>query len=141
MPPRRSARLTAAAFALDGGILLALPPVLQRAVMTRLPADAKARCACVCRAWRAALQEPSLWQDLDLSPSSGVTCRKTVEMVAAVAARASGTLRTLNVSGFCGGLHEALLAVVTANAESLHTFYLRDVKSDPYGLQAVARQN
>lgn len=67
-----------------------------------------------------------MWQDLDLSDSSGVTCRKTEEMMAVAAAHARGALRTLNLNGFRARFtYNVLLAVVTANAGSLRTLYLR----------------
>jgi hypothetical protein len=118
MPPRRSCRVAAYTVA-NGGALIALPPALVLAVFSLLPVDARARCAAVCRAWRAALLEPCLWQHLDLSEASGVTRPLTPALMAAAAARAGGTLRTLNVSGTARMPAEALLAVVTANAVAL----------------------
>lgn len=136
MPPRRSAQLSATDV-LNGGTLVALPPVLQRAVLTRLPVDAKAHAACVCRAWDAALREPSLWQDLDLSSSSGVLYRTSVAMLEAAAARAGGSLRTLIVDGLVGLTHEALLAVVNSNAGSLLELCMRGAASDAAHFEAL----
>jgi hypothetical protein len=81
-------------------ILVALP------VDTRLPATRQrtqcVRCREVCRAWRCALDNPCLWQRLDLSPSGGVTHR-TMNMLLAAAARARGQLTVLDLSGRQGG--------------------------------------
>jgi len=41
-------------------------PVAQLAFLA-LPADARRRACCVCRAWRDALADPSLWSRLDMS--------------------------------------------------------------------------
>jgi hypothetical protein len=53
----------------------ALPPPLLRLVFLRLPADQRARAACVSCAWKDAVADPALWRRLDLSAESGVTCR------------------------------------------------------------------
>jgi hypothetical protein len=74
-----------------------LPPALLRAVFLSLPADARARAACVRRGWRAFLADPSLWLRLDLSTGSGVTCRLNNAAVCAAAARAQGRLEALNI--------------------------------------------
>jgi hypothetical protein len=50
----------------------ALPLALLLEVLSRLPVDCRLRCAEVCRAWRAALNERSLWTRLDLTAASGV---------------------------------------------------------------------
>ena len=39
-----------------------------------LPVDARARAACVCRAWRDFLADPALWQVLDLTLAGGTCC-------------------------------------------------------------------
>lgn len=74
-----------------------LPPALLRAVMLSLPADARARAACVRRGWRAFLADPALWLRLDLSDESGVTCRVDAAALLAAAARAQGRLEVLNL--------------------------------------------
>jgi hypothetical protein len=128
MPPRRSARLAADA-APNGGALMALPPALVLAVFSLLPVDARARCAAVCRAWHAALLEPSLWQHLDLSPTSGVTRPVTDALMEAAAARAGGTLRTLDISDVAGLPAAALLPVVAANAATLRELRAADTSN------------
>jgi hypothetical protein len=50
-----------------------LPHSLVVRVLAALPADARLRCAEVCRAWRAAVSDRSLWLRVDLSRQGGVT--------------------------------------------------------------------
>jgi hypothetical protein len=50
-----------------------LPMSLVQHIFSLLPADARARAACMRRSWCATLLEPSMWTRLNLSPSSGVT--------------------------------------------------------------------
>ena len=95
-----------------------LPAVLARAVFARLPADARARAACVCRGWHDAVAEPSLWTLLDLSHGSGVTCFVLDKHLRAAAKRARGGLQTLAVTGRYD-LWDALRAVVAENAATL----------------------
>jgi hypothetical protein len=109
-----------------------LPHAVVLLVFAQLPVDLRARCACVCRGWRAALCERSLWTRLDVSRTSGVTKAVTDAFLRGAAARAGGELEALDVSG-CrtvwlevlgtyGGFgvsREALLAVVTAAAGTL----------------------
>jgi hypothetical protein len=125
MLPQRDDRLTADV-APDDSALLALPLALVLAVFSLLPVDARARCAAVCRAWHAALLEPSLWRHLDLSAGCGVTRLMTEALLAAAAARAHGSLRTLDVSGCAGVSAESLLVVVTANAGALRELHAGD---------------
>jgi hypothetical protein len=99
--------------------LAPLPPAIVLFIFAQLPVDLRARCACVCRGWRATLSERSLWTRLDVSRTSGVTKRVTDELLRGAAARAGGELQALDVSGCLALSHEALLAVATANADSL----------------------
>jgi hypothetical protein len=96
---------------------LPLPLVLH--VFSLLPADARARAACVCRSWRVTLLERSLWTRLDLSPSSGVTVRVTDAVLAGAVGKARGQLAALDVSGCRLVAFDALLAVVQANGGAL----------------------
>ena len=95
-----------------------LPPAVLREILRRLPADHRARCACVCRRWRDVLSDPALWTVLDLRAASGVTVRVTPARLLAAAARAQGRLEVLNVLDD-GRLLPALTAVATANASTL----------------------
>ena len=102
----------------------ALPPALLRRIMLALPPDTRARCACVCRGWRAFLADPSLWQVLDLSLAGGVTGFVMPALVRGAAARAEGQLRVFKYdfhnpyivgpSGF-----DLLREVALANAAAL----------------------
>jgi hypothetical protein len=117
---QRSARMADAAeeeHALSA--LAPLPHAVVLLIFALLPVDLRARCACVCRAWRAAVSERSLWTRLDVSRTSGVTARVTDALLREAAARAGGALQALDVSGRRRVSHEALLTVVTANAATL----------------------
>jgi hypothetical protein len=106
--------------------LAALPHALLLEVLSRLPADSRLRCAAVCRAWRAALNDRRLWLRLDLSPASGVARAAATEgLLRAAAARAAGQLETLDVSGCVALSRAALLEVVRANSASLRELHLR----------------
>jgi hypothetical protein len=118
MPPRRSARVAAVAER-ESSALSPLPPALAIYVFSLLPADARARAACVCRGWRTTLEEPSLWTRLDLSPSSGVAVRETDAVLAGAAHKARGQLAALDVSELLFVTFDALLAVVRANGGAL----------------------
>jgi hypothetical protein len=101
-----------------------MPPVLLRDILQRLPADQRARAACVCRAWRVAAADPALWRRLDLTAASGVRCRNTDAALRAAAAR--GGLEVLDVTGRACSL-AALRAVVAVNAVSLRELRTLDV--------------
>jgi hypothetical protein len=96
-----------------------LPASLALHVFAALPADARARAGAVCRAWRDATAERSLWAALDLSASSGVSVDATDAVLLAAAAKAGGKLRLLDVTGCSRVSHEALLTVAAANAGAL----------------------
>jgi hypothetical protein len=113
MPPRRSARVAAEADRV-ATVLAPLPHAVVLAIFASLPADVRARCALVCRGWRAVVSEPSLWTRLDLSPSNGVRVRISRTVLRKAAARARGGLVSLDVSS-CFVSHEALLALVRGN--------------------------
>ncbi len=119
MPPRRSARV-AAVVERESSALPPLPLSLALAVFALLPVDARLRCREVCRGWRAVLLERSLWLRLDLSKASGGLARPATEgLLRAAAARACGQLHALDVSECESITHEALLAVLAANAGAL----------------------
>jgi hypothetical protein len=96
-----------------------LPHALALNIHSRLPVDARARAACVCRGWCTTLADVSLWTRLDLSPASGVTCSVNDAVLFVTAARARGGLEALNVSDCSQVSPEALLTVVTSNAGAL----------------------
>jgi hypothetical protein len=87
----------------------------------------------VCRGWRDALLERSLWLRLDLSKASGGLARPATEgLLRAACGRAGGQLQSLNVTQCPGITQEALLAVVTANAGALRELHAWTVfNADP----------
>jgi hypothetical protein len=111
----RSARIVAAAQH-AAPALAPLPPALVLHILSLLPVDTRLRCAEVCRSWRAALEDTSLWIRLDLS-ASGVNPKREVTdvLLHAAAARARGELVALDLSGCKRVTLDALLAAVTAN--------------------------
>jgi hypothetical protein len=100
-----------------------LPPVLALTIFAALPADARLRCAEVCRGWSAMMTERSLWTRLDLSDTSGVTHRVTPALLRAAATKAGGALEALDMSGVWSSLlnncGDPLHNVVAANAGAL----------------------
>ncbi len=96
--------------------LSALPLSILLCVFSLLPVTWRARAACVCRGWRAALSEPSLWQRLDLNYEARDV---TDAILFGAAAKARGRLLSLDVSWQRHVSFEALLAVVEGNAGTL----------------------
>jgi hypothetical protein len=96
-----------------------LPHIFLLLILALLPVDTRLRCAEVCRSWRAALAERSLWVRLALSPENVVTHRLTDALLRAAAARAGGALLSLAVTDCPAISPEALLAVATENAATL----------------------
>jgi hypothetical protein len=109
-----------------------LPPALMRNVLLRLPLDSRARCACVCRSWRIAVDDPELWTRLDFQCEDDDWYlyrhreRFSHAALRVVAARAHGRLETLEVSRNCliYGWLPALRDVVAANAVSFQQLHL-----------------
>ena len=90
-----------------------------RHILSYVPADARARAALVCRAWRGTVADPLPWTVLDLSPASGVAQPVSDATLRGAAALARGGLTVLCLDD-CGALtQEARLEVVTENAGSL----------------------
>jgi hypothetical protein len=83
------------------------------AIAAHLPVATRGRCACVCRAWRAALANSRMWLRLDLSGAA------TDALLCAAAARAGGGLRALDVTDCPRVTRAALLGVVRENANTL----------------------
>jgi hypothetical protein len=101
--------------------LASLPHALLLQIFAALPVDARLRCAEVCRAFRNALLERSLWTQLDLSETSGVTYAVTPALLRASAAKARRALTALDVTGVWEPLRAdgALREVLAANAGTL----------------------
>ena len=96
-----------------------LPHAVALHILSFVPADARARAALVCRAWRVTAADARLWTVLDLSPASGVAQPVTDATLRGAAALARGGLTALCLDDCRGMSHEAQLEVVTANASSL----------------------
>jgi hypothetical protein len=101
------------------------------AVFARLPVDARARCKLVCRGWRDTLMDVSLWTRLDLSPSSGVRVAVKDAVLSGASGLARGGLTALDASDCFNVTHDALLAVVAANAGALTELHLHTEGSRP----------
>jgi hypothetical protein len=125
---RRSARLAAAAEADEAGAALAsLPLALILRIFLALPADSRARAACVCRAWRDMLEDSAMWSRLDLSLNCGVNeelLDRGEPLLRGAAARANGRLVYLDISGISDVPPGVATAVVADNADSLRELYL-----------------
>ena len=127
MPPRRDARL-AAAEEPGSTVPPPLPPALVLAIMALLPPDARARAACVNRAWRAAADAPDLWTTLDLRPFAALAPDAYAGLLRSAAAKARGRLVSLDARGIPGViqalLQAALLVVVAANGSTLRELWI-----------------
>ena len=105
----------------------ALPEEALRVIMLALPADARARAACVCRGWRAFLADPSLWQVLDLTPAGGVVAERVTEnLVRGAVARAAGQLRSFSFEHKPDVMmvNESLTDMIVSNGAELQTVTL-----------------
>jgi hypothetical protein len=118
MPPRRSARVAEAAERACSA-LATLPHALVLLIFSLVPVDQRLRCLEVCKGWYATLNERSLWSRLELSATAGLARRATDALLRAAAARAAGQLQTLYLTDCAAITHDALLAVVRANADTL----------------------
>ena len=104
-----------------------LPDEVLFRVFVALPADARARCGAVCRAWALALLRGAdawrCWTRLDLSGSSGLTRTKSNAVLEGAAALARGHLQELDLTdrGAHGNRDEitsrALVRVLRGNPE------------------------
>lgn len=104
--------------------LSSMPHALAVEIFKLLPADARARAALVCRAWRSLLAKPGAWLRLDLSPASGVELPVSDDVLLGAAAKARSGLETL-VLDDCRELSpRTLLKVVAANAATLRELRL-----------------
>ncbi len=100
-----------------------LPHALVLHIFSLLPVDCRLLCAGVCRSWRAALEDRSLWLVVDLV-ALGVLREASAALLHAAAARARGALELLDIMSCDRIPFEALLAVVTANGATLRELYV-----------------
>ena len=122
----------------DAATFTSLPLPLARLVFLALPPDDRGRASCVCRAWREALAETSLWTRLVMpAVSDAVTEAEWQHFLAVLrgaAGRARGHLRVLDLGGECVNW-DVLLPVLTANADSLRELHLgHDVRLSDVGV-------
>jgi hypothetical protein len=115
-----------------------LTPPLTLAVLLKLPLAARLRARAVCRAWRAALSRPELWEVLEVLTDSRY--RESVTALRAASRLAGFRVRELRISTatFCSpstlfqqrsnSISSRVLGVIKANAQSLRA--LRVVGDD-----------
>ena len=89
-----------------------------------LPADARARFACVSKHMRDVMRDQTLAVHLDLNIWSGVTCAVNDATVLAAAAVAGGALESLDLHGRKLILIDVLATVAAANAATLRELYV-----------------
>jgi hypothetical protein len=152
MPPRRNTRASAAAerevAARSARVVAAaqhaapalapLPHALVLHILSLLPVDCRLLCAGVCRSWRAALEERSLWLRLDLS-ASGVSPKReaTDALLHAAAARSGGQLQSLDVTNCTRLASDAVLSAVIANAGALRELRICGFRHRWLGVNAL----
>jgi hypothetical protein len=113
----------------DEATFASLPLPLAHRIFLALPADARGRASCVCRAWRDVLADPALWTRLDMSVmrcESHAEQQRLVSVLSGAAGRARGQLCLLEVSRHYLWV-DVLLPVLTANAGSLRELHLETV--------------
>ena len=137
MPPRRSARVAEVAERSSAAAALPLPASAAHAVFRLLSACDRGRCACVSRAWRAAMCDASLWTRLELEKGQG----DAVLLGAGLVAAARGGLTHLDLSWDTAQLVsiEAVTRVARANAASLRHLRLMRFNTLPLYVSELMR--
>ena len=102
-----------------------LPLPLAQRIFLALPADARGRASCVCRAWRDVMTDPSLWTCLVVRPE----WRHVLRKLYGAAGRARGELRHLDLSQEVLSQDE-LVPLLTAFAGNLRELHLENVYVD-----------
>ena len=124
----------------DQATFASLPLALACRIFLALPAVARGRACCVCRAWRDALAEPSLWTRLDLSDVARPEWQRFRSVLRRASRRARGQLCHLDLSQY-DVARDVLLPVLTANAGSLRELHLRSVDDTKFeAVMAAAPQ-
>jgi hypothetical protein len=117
----------------DAATFASLPLPLAQRIFLALPPDARGRASCVCRAWRDALAEPSLWTRLDMSDvrvETHIDRPRLGAVLRGAAVRARGALRQLDLSQHEYVSRDVLLPVLNDNAGSLRELHLHHVVDD-----------
>jgi hypothetical protein len=119
---------------------LSLPHSLVVRVLAALPADARLRCAEVCRAWRAAVSDRTLWLRVNLSPEGGVTHAVNDSLLRAVSARACGHVQALALRLTENVTNDTFFAVLQANSSTLRELDTALWKDDGYFRAALVQR-
>ena len=120
----------------DAVTLASLPPPLAHRIFLALPADARGRASCVCRAWRDILAEPSLWTCLDMSFLRAER-QRFESVLRGASGRALGRLSQLDLSQH----HvrwRVLRPVLAANAGSLRELHLFAARARNFDASSTA---
>ena len=100
-----------------------LPPPVSRHIFSLVPVDSRLRCAEVCRAWRAALEDRSLWTRLDMPGmihnDMFLSNATWLSLFRCAVARAGGELEELDFTGGHSVPMAELEPIVSANAGTL----------------------
>ena len=118
-----AASLDALALADEPVGFCSLPDEVVVMIFARLPLDARLRAREVSPAWRALLEDVSLWQRVIFSEAVAkrLADALTLGLARAAIARAKGTLHTLNLFLVLDIPLAALIELVTENGESLRS--------------------
>jgi hypothetical protein len=98
-----------------------LPHALALRIFTATPPESRLLCREVSRGWLKALQGCDAWLQLDMEYD--IICEPTDKLLRALAARALGRLKSLNVSG-CSSITQAVLLAVVAASGVLEELYV-----------------
>ena len=100
-----------------------LPPALLTRILSVLPVISRACAACVCRGWRDALADPTLWDVLEFSQVAANKVKPA--LIKGVADRAAGQLRVLDFSAVhenkMYNLNELWREIIETNSAALRT--------------------
>ena len=123
----------------DPATLASLPLPLAQRIFLALPADARGRSSCVCRAWRDVLADPSLWTRLEMSVVR-VEPRCFLPVLHGAARRSRGQLRELEILPQQRRVvFDDFLPLLTANSGSLRELHLQIVHVGAYEFNPYAQ--